>query len=121
MEISANTIIRLIEYLESYACLLDNYNEIENVVHTVNFLEDERDRAAGKISDDLRRWIEWQETLPDFCRFLVEKYNYDREELEKARLDYEMISGVEKEEKIKKEEANNEEESYISLDKRISI
>lgn len=39
IEISANRLNSIIEYLEEYATNLNDYFEIEDVVHTVDFLE----------------------------------------------------------------------------------
>ena len=98
IEISANRLNSIIEYLEEYATNLNDYFEIEDVVHTVDFLEKEVEQASIQNNKELQEWIKWQETLPDFCEFLSKKFGYDEDELNKARIAYLMAVGKEKEE-----------------------
>ena len=102
MEMDNQTVSQLIDFLIDYTTKLDNYYDIEEVVHMIDFLEEERERAKAIINGEYRRWIEWQHELPDFIRYLVTQ-GYDEAELKEIAKHYSIIAGQEIEEVIDNE------------------
>ena len=62
LELSYYTFSNLIDFLEKVVQNTDNISELYDLVHLIDFLEEEKMRSEGRHSKETKRWFE-QERL----------------------------------------------------------
>ena len=79
---------KIIEVLEEACEKSGNFIEIEDLVGLIRNIEEERSDYRIKANKDFIKEMEWQKTLNSFCRFMVEKKNFNKEEIAEIQADF---------------------------------
>ena len=79
LELSNNTYTNLIDWLTLWTPkAVENYNEMEELVHLVDFLEEEYQRDSGKQSKELKEWSERQKFFEGDHKNPKYYFNFDK-------------------------------------------
>ncbi len=68
--VSRNMYFEIINALKGYCTELINYNEVDEIVHIIDYLEDEYQEDIAKQNQEFRQWMDYEDLFYEYMEDL---------------------------------------------------